>query len=95
MIRSGFTENEVTPKSSYDCGLAFGDFQAQLSDLQEPLGETIPNFHNMEYRLAQLSQASDSNISGRLKQVAPAGCDSGVCRGDVSCGAAIPERHIT
>ena len=70
-IADTVTENEVTPKSSYDCGLAFGDFQAQLSDLQEPLGETIPNFHNMEYRLAQLSQASDSNISGRLKQVAP------------------------
>ena len=47
----------VTPQSSYDCGCAFGEFQRQLTDLNEPLGETIPDFHNIELRLNQLRDA--------------------------------------
>ena len=32
-------------------GEAFGSFQAMLADIPETLGETIPDFHNMEFRL--------------------------------------------
>ena len=63
------TVNEVTPQSSYDCGRAFGRFQEQLIDLREPLGETIPDFHNMELRLRQLKQAVNQNLAGRLSEV--------------------------
>jgi Ser/Thr protein kinase RdoA (MazF antagonist) len=63
------TVNEVTPDSSYDCGRAFGDFELQLTDLQEPLGETIPDFHNMELRLRQLQQAVKADAAGRLAAV--------------------------
>ena len=69
-IANTHTLEEITPQSSYDCGRAFGHFQEQLIDLKEPLGETIPDFHNMELRLSQLRQAVTNNIAGRVKEVA-------------------------
>lgn len=68
-IANTLTVNEVTPQSSYDCGRAFGHFQQQLTDLDEPLGETIPDFHNMELRLRQLHQAIADDVAGRVKEV--------------------------
>lgn len=68
-IADTVTVNEVTPQSSYDCGRAFGRFQQQLTDLEEPLGETIPDFHNMELRLRQLRQAVAEDQAGRVKSV--------------------------
>jgi len=61
---------EVTPELSYEAGKAFGDFQSMLSDLPEgALGETIPDFHNMEFRLQQLRDAVKANPAGRLDEV--------------------------
>ena len=61
---------EVTPELSYEAGKAFGDFQAMLSDIPEgTLGETIPNFHNMEFRLAQFHDAIKANAAGRVTEV--------------------------
>ena len=68
-IADTLTVDEVTPQSSYDCGRAFGHFEQQLTDLDEPLGETIPDFHNMELRLRQLREAVRENRAGRLKTV--------------------------
>jgi Ser/Thr protein kinase RdoA (MazF antagonist) len=68
-IADTLTLEEVTPQSSYDCGQAFGLFQQQLIDLEEPLGETIPDFHNMELRLKQLHQAVIHDAAGRVKGV--------------------------
>ena len=61
---------EVNPSSSYEAGRAFGDFQSMLSDLPEgALGETIPNFHNMEFRLQQFHDAVQANAAGRVDEV--------------------------
>ncbi|WP_106829675.1 phosphotransferase enzyme family protein [Parabacteroides pacaensis] len=61
---------EVTPELSYEAGKAFGDFQSMLADLPEgALGETIPNFHNMEFRLEQFHDAVKANPAGRLEEV--------------------------
>ena len=68
-IPDTLTVEEVTPQSSLDCGRAFGHFQKQLIDLKEPLGETIPDFHNMELRLRQLRQAVTDDVAGRVKEV--------------------------
>lgn len=63
---------EVTPELSYEAGKAFGDFQSMLADLPEgALGETIPNFHNMEFRLQQFRDAIKADPVGRLKEVQP------------------------
>ncbi|MDR1623516.1 MAG: aminoglycoside phosphotransferase family protein [Tannerellaceae bacterium] len=61
---------EVTPELSYEAGKAFGNFQAMLADIPEDaLGETIPNFHNMEFRLEQFHDAIKENAAGRLDEV--------------------------
>ena len=61
---------EVTPQLSYEAGKAFGDFQTMLSDLPaDALGETIPNFHNMEFRLKKFRDAVEANAAGRLEEV--------------------------
>lgn len=61
---------EVTPELSYEAGKAFGDFQTMLADIPEgTLGETIPNFHNMEFRLQQFHDAIRNNAAGRLDEV--------------------------
>lgn len=59
----------VTPANAYDAGKAFGDFESSLVDLQEPLGETIPDFHNMELRMSQLREAVGTDKAGRLEEV--------------------------
>lgn len=61
---------EITPELSYETGKTFGQFQAMLADLPEgTLGETIPDFHNMEFRLKQFHDAVEANAAGRLDEV--------------------------
>jgi Ser/Thr protein kinase RdoA (MazF antagonist) len=59
----------VTPESSYIVGETFGNFQAMLADIPVELGETIKDFHNMEFRLWQLREAVKENKAGRLAEV--------------------------
>ena len=68
-IQDSQTLEAVTPESSYLAGLKFGEFQAMLADVPEQLGEIIPNFHNMEFRLQQLREAVADNKAGRLAEV--------------------------
>lgn len=68
-IADSYTYQTVTPEYSYTAGLAFGEFQSMLSDIDETLGETIPNFHNIELRLAQLREAVEKDAVGRAKEV--------------------------
>ncbi|MDR0939282.1 MAG: aminoglycoside phosphotransferase family protein [Mediterranea sp.] len=63
------TFESVTPLYSRFAGQAFGNFQAMLADLPETLGETIPDFHNMEFRLRQLREAVAANAAGRVEEV--------------------------
>jgi Ser/Thr protein kinase RdoA (MazF antagonist) len=69
-IPRAVTYEAVTPELSYDAGRAFGHFQAMLADVPETLEETIPNFHNMEFRLQQLHDAVAADAVGRVKDVA-------------------------
>jgi len=63
------TYNIITPDYAYEVGTAFGQFEEMLVDLSEPLGEPIPDFHNMELRFKQLSEAVSNDTAGRLKEV--------------------------
>ena len=68
-IPNSRTYEEINPEFSYEAGKAFGRFQSMLSDLPEgTVGETIPNFHNMEFRLKQFHEAIDANVAGRLDE---------------------------
>lgn len=68
-IPDSFTKEEVSPESAFCCGETFGNFEKILLDLDEPLGEVIPNFHNMEFRLRQLHDAVVADKMGRVASV--------------------------
>ena len=68
-ISDSYTYQSVTPEYSYTAGLAFGEFQSMLSDIDQELGETIPSFHNIELRLNQLREAVEKDAVGRAKEV--------------------------
>jgi len=57
----------ITPELAYKAGEAFGNFQYMLSDIShDQLIETIPNFHNMEFRLEEFREAQRTNAAGRI-----------------------------
>jgi Ser/Thr protein kinase RdoA (MazF antagonist) len=59
----------IDPEYAGYAGRAFGDFQNMLSDIPTPLGETIPDFHNMEFRIKQFREAIQSDLKGRAGAV--------------------------
>jgi Ser/Thr protein kinase RdoA (MazF antagonist) len=66
LIADSLTIDTVNPEYSYYAGKAFGNFQSMLSDIKETLGETIPDFHNMELRERQLADAVAADAVGRM-----------------------------
>lgn len=62
-------DNTMSAHTAYTVGHTFGQFQAMLADIPAHLGDTIPNFHNMEFRLEQLRQAVQTDTAGRLHEV--------------------------
>lgn len=60
------TKNDVNAENSYAAGKTFGKFQAMLADVPEELGETIKDFHNMEFRIEQLKNACIEDRAGRF-----------------------------
>ncbi len=65
-ISDASTFEAVNPEYSEFAGEAFGAFEAMLADIPDTLGETIPDFHNMELRLRQLVEAVRADKAGRL-----------------------------
>ena len=69
-IANSKSVDDISPDSAFLAGQAFGNFQAMLADLPAPpLVETIPNFHNIEVRLAAFREAVKNNPCGRLAKV--------------------------
>lgn len=68
-IPQAHTPESVNPETSRFAGEAFGKFQAMLVDFDSELKESIPNFHNMEFRLTQLHNAVAADTVGRVKEV--------------------------
>ncbi len=68
-IPRSFTHETVNPQYSYYAGKAFGNFEAMLADMPEQLGESIPDFHNMELRRRQLQEAFKEDKVGRASEV--------------------------
>ncbi len=65
-ITDSYTYEAVTPEYAYYAGRSFGDFESLLTDLETPIGEIIPDFHNIEFRLKQLDEAVAEDKVGRL-----------------------------
>lgn len=68
-VADSITYQAVTPEYSYIAGKSFGEFESLLSDMDEPLGEIIPDFHNIEFRLKQLRDAVAEDKAGRVIEV--------------------------
>jgi hypothetical protein len=59
-----------TEKQAYEGGRAFGKFQSMLSDIPPgEMFEVIPDFHNIQKRLAQLEEAIEKDACGRVVEV--------------------------
>jgi Ser/Thr protein kinase RdoA (MazF antagonist) len=69
-IAGAVTVETVDTHYSREAGRAFGEFELMLSDLSEPLGITIPHFHDMEFRLSQLHEAVSRDVAERAALVA-------------------------
>lgn len=68
LIQNASSQEAVTAESAYTAGQAFGRFQCMLSDIpHDQLIETIPNFHNMEFRMQQFRDAVRQNAAGRVE----------------------------
>ena len=67
-IPNAITKQAVNAESSQAAGLAFGQFQSMLADLPVRLGETIKDFHNMEFRLRQLREVLAADPCGRAME---------------------------
>lgn len=65
-IPDTITRETADEQNSYFAGKAFGNFEAMLTDIPEQLGETIPDFHNMELRSRQLKDAVAKDAAGRV-----------------------------
>lgn len=69
LIENATSQEKVTPESAFLAGQAFGEFQCQLADIPEgEIVESIPNFHNIEFRLQQFDEALAADKAGRVAQ---------------------------
>lgn len=62
------TKTEVNTENAMAAGKAFGQFQKMLADVKDELGETIKDFHNMEFRIEQLKKACIEDRMGRFNE---------------------------
>ena len=68
-IKNTHSYDQITPEFAYEAGVAFGNFQMQLVDVPKAeMIETIPDFHNVAFRVQQLKEAINNNIAGRLEK---------------------------
>ena len=68
-IADSHTYEAVTPGYAFCAGRSFGDFESLLTDLDTPIGEIIPDFHNIEFRLKQLDEAVAKDRVGMMREV--------------------------
>jgi thiamine kinase-like enzyme len=65
-VTDSTTFQTINTEYSYLAGKSFGEFEHLLSDMKETIGEIIPNFHNIEFRLKQLHDAVKEDKVGRV-----------------------------
>ncbi|MDR2949741.1 MAG: aminoglycoside phosphotransferase family protein [Prevotella sp.] len=54
-----------SPHLAFSGGKGIGRFQSMLSDMEEPLSDILPGFHNMEFRLRQWDEVLSKDPVGR------------------------------
>ncbi|MDL2323508.1 aminoglycoside phosphotransferase family protein [Bacteroidales bacterium OttesenSCG-928-A17] len=70
-IADSVTYEAITPDLAFETGKAFGNFHKMLADIPKgQIGESIPNFHNIDLRQRQLADAVNADPVGRKAEVA-------------------------
>lgn len=70
-IEDSYTHETLTPQMAYLTGKAFAGFHKQMAHKDAPtLQETIPDFHNIAFRIESLRKAADADTAGRLQSCA-------------------------
>jgi Ser/Thr protein kinase RdoA (MazF antagonist) len=65
-------DRAVNEHQVYEGGKAFGKFLADLSDLPvSRIKDTIPDFHNLDWRLRQFNDALSNGVRARIKETEP------------------------
>lgn len=59
-----------TPELAYQGGKGIGLFQAMVADLNEPLTDILPGFHNIRYRFGQWDAVLAKDPAGRKAKLA-------------------------
>lgn len=59
-----------TPELAYQGGKGIGLFQSMVSDLNEPLTDILPGFHNIRYRFKQWDEVLAKDPAGRKDRLA-------------------------
>ncbi|GAB1415256.1 aminoglycoside phosphotransferase family protein [Paludibacter sp.] len=68
-IKNTHSFDTITPELAYETGKAFGDFHNMIADIpSDLLIDSIPNFHNVEFRVQQMKDAASENPKGRLQK---------------------------
>lgn len=55
----------TTPELAFQGGKGIGKFQSMVSDLDEPLTDILPGFHNIRYRFGQWDKVLANDPAGR------------------------------
>lgn len=67
LLINGHSQETVNAESAKLAGEAFGQFQQMLADLPaDQVKESIPNFHNIGFRIQQLQEAVAADVAGRV-----------------------------
>ena len=70
LIPDTTSKSGVSVENAAIVGETFAQFQSMLADLPAQLGETIKDFHNIEFRIQQLNDAVADNKAGRVDEPA-------------------------
>lgn len=63
-------DSAKTPALAYAGGKGIGKFQSLVADLNEPLTDILPGFHNIRFRFKQWDEALAKDAAGRKAAVA-------------------------
>ncbi len=68
-IKNTHSYDAITPDLAYETGKAFGDFHQMIADIPvNQLIDSIPDFHNVTFRVQQLKEAIQADKAGRLSE---------------------------
>ena len=63
-------QSAKTPELAYQGGKGIGMFQSMVADLNEPLTDILPGFHNIRYRFNQWDKVLANDLVGRKAKLA-------------------------